>query len=221
MQNSPQTSFMPQQPLLRVEGGSQRKEAVNLALVLALIVFFVALAVSGGVFFWHKQVVARVLTHARQLEDAEKLLSIEEISNFKKIDTRIDNAKTLLQNHTVFSTVLRFIESATAQNIALTSLGYAKDANDLSLTIAGAGPSYEAVYFQGETWRAMKSVVKNVEITGVTLSRETGVVIFNAKISINPELAKYKKLFEDTNGSRTQGLQTSVAPSSEVTPKIP
>ena len=68
---------MPQQPLLKVEGGARRGEAINLALVTGLIIFFVILSVSGGVYFYKTSLDKEVIKKGQQLADAEKTFSIQ------------------------------------------------------------------------------------------------------------------------------------------------
>lgn len=199
----------------------RRKEPLNLALVIALIAFFVTLMVAVGVFFYHKQVVKRVTIQSQKLEDAEKSLNIDEIDSYKKIDTRISTAKSLILDHNVFTTILKLLEEGTAQNVALTSLAYGKESDNFVLTIAGEAPSYEAAYFQGETFKTMKPMVSRVDISGVNLSTDTGIVNFITKITINQESTKYSKLLEDANRIPAQQEQAVVNTTTTPTVKSP
>lgn len=196
MDKSFETSFMPQQPLLRVEGVSRRREPVNIAMILALVIFFVTLAVCGGMYFYKLQVDKRVHARAVELEEAEKLLDIDEIELYKKIDMRIDTAKNLLENHTVFTVILNLLEESSAQNIGLTSLGYSGDKKSFSLMVGGQAASYGAVYFQANAWRAMAPLVQSVSIESLNLDDTSGVVSFNARFIINPDMTKYTRLLE-------------------------
>lgn len=221
MQNLPDTSFIPQQPSFRVEGVARRREPLNLALIIALIAFFATLIVAGGVFIYHRQVVERVAQQSQKLEDAEELLNINEIESYKKVDVRITTAKNLIRGHNVFTTILKLLEKGTAQNVALTSLSYVRESKDLVLNISGEAPSYEAVYFQGETLKTMKPLVTNVEISGVTLDADTGIVNFTAKIGIDPESTTYSRLLEEDMRIRSQLEQATPATASSVTAPTP
>jgi len=200
MENSFETSFIPQQPLVRVEGAPRRSEPINLALVLAFIIFFITITVAGGVYFLKLQADKRVNEKQAQLAAEEKNLNIDEINAYKHIDDKLVTVKGLLQNHTVFSTILLLLEESTAVNIGLTSLGYTKGTNgDYIVTLSAKAPSYSAVYFQGESWRKMVPMVKTVKISAPVADEATGIVTFGAELVINPLYTKYNKLVETEN----------------------
>ena len=75
---------MPQQPLLRVEGGGRRAESINLALVVGIIVFFVTLSVAGAMYFYKAKLDKQVLAKGQQLADQEKKFNVDEIAIYKK-----------------------------------------------------------------------------------------------------------------------------------------
>ena len=120
MANNFDTSFIPQQPLLKVEGVKRRNEPVNFALVLALVIFVVALVVAGGTYFYKTSIDREVLEKAQALEEAEKSLAINDIELYKRVDTRLSAAKSLLAGHNVFLIILDLLEESAAQNIGLT-----------------------------------------------------------------------------------------------------
>jgi hypothetical protein len=95
MANSFDTSFIPQQPLLKVEGSSRPAEPVNLALVFAFIIFFATLIVLGGVYFYKTSVETRVLASETILKEKEASLRVEEIDRYKAFSDRLMVAKKL------------------------------------------------------------------------------------------------------------------------------
>ncbi len=192
MQNSFDTSFIPQQPLLKVEGFDRRRKSLNLALILSIVAFFVVLVVSGGVYYYHGQVEKEVRDLSVQLQEKEAILNVDEIKRLKDVDLRIVAAQKLLRNHTVFTIVLDFLEQGTLQNVGLTSLSYSGSV----LTLNAVSPSYQAVYLQGETWRAMKPLVEDAEVSNVVLIENDGIVTFSAKITLNRNLARYEKFIQ-------------------------
>lgn len=196
MQNSFDTSFIPQQPLLKATGFERRRESLNLAIVLSLGTFFVVLFVAGGVFFFHRKVVKEVFALSVELQNKEKLIDTEEIHRLKSVDLRITAAKNLLQDHTVFTIVLDLLEAGTLKNIGITSLHYTNTPGGSVANLVAEAPSYEAVYSQGLTWRSMKPLVQGVEITSVVLTETTGVITFNAKVTINESLARYAEFLK-------------------------
>lgn len=223
MENSFDTSFIPQQPLVRVEGAPHRKEPINLALVLAIIIFFVTLVVAGGVYLYKLQIDKGVQAKELALQAEEKNLNIDEINSYKRIDTRITTAKTLLRGHTVFSIILNLLEETAAQNIGLTSLSYGGDSKNYKLSLSGEALNYGAVYFQAQAWRSMIPLVKKVEIISLTPSDTTGVVSFSAEITIDPAYTNYAQLAQEEEQFRKikETQSQSINPPSGIPPLPP
>lgn len=206
-------SFMPQQPLLKVEGKRQRKIPINPALIVALIIFFVTAVVAGGVYFYKLQVEKRVADLTKQLADTESTLNISDIEHYQRINLRINVAKVLLQTHSVFSVILNMLQESTAQNIGLTSLTYKEDKANSSIIIDGKADSYAAVYFQISTWRGMKPLVTGLKVTNLALAEESGVVSFTAIVTVDPEITKYSRLLQAQQRKQdTQSTDNSQTP---------
>ena len=199
MDNSLDTSFIPQQPLLKVEGSLRKKEPVNVGLVLAFIIFFVALATYGGMYLYKTSIEQRVLALGQELQTKEANLKTDYINRYKDIDVRLKLAKKLLNDHSAFSAILTLLGKITAQNIGWTSLSYALDPKDglIHVNLTGQAPSYSAVYAQAEAWRAKGSAVvaldalKGVEVSMPALDPASSLVTFSAKLLIDPSYAKY------------------------------
>ena len=197
MPNSFDTSFIPQQPLLRVEGTKSRHEPINFALVLAIILFFVVLIIAGGIYLYSRNVEERIIARSAELEDIEKSLDSEQIAEYKRIDSRIGTAKSILREHNVFSVVLDMLEQGAAKNVGLTALSYRISEKAPIVSIEGISPSYQSVYFQMETWRnAFKPLVVRADLAMISLDDTTGVVGFQANITLNNDWLKYPKVYE-------------------------
>lgn len=221
MEKTFETSFIPQQPLVRVEGTPRRNEPMNLALILALIVFFVTLMVAGGIYFYKLQVDKRILAKEQQLQSEEKNLNIDEINAYKHIDDKLTTVKTLLQNHTVFSTILLLLEKSTAANIGFTSLDYKKTpSGDYVVTLSAKAPSYSAAYFQGEAWRAVP-IIKNVKISAPSADLSSGIVSFGVELLIDSSAVKYNKMAQTEDElSGASHAQAGAAPDASSTQPV-
>ena len=197
MEHTFETSFIPKQPLLKSEGGMGRRESVSLALVLALVVFFVTAAVAVGAYFYKLEVDKRVLALAEELQNAEKNLSIDEIAIYKHINERMIMAKGLINEHNAFSAVLNFAEDGVADNVGLTGLSFVDNSQgDTVINLTAEAPGYGEVYFQAESWRKMKPLVRSVRVDMLQLSPETGVVTFGVTVVIDPTQITYPGLLE-------------------------
>jgi hypothetical protein len=219
MQNSFDTSFIPQQPLLRVEGAPRRQEPVNFALMLAFVLFFVSLITAGGIYFYKSQIDARIAASTEELAALEKTLDVDEIEKYKRVDARIVMGRALLRDHGVFTIVLDFLEETTAKNIGLTSLNYSLNSeNKVEVRLTGEGPSFQSVYFQSEEWKRATPLTEKVKIDSISLDDTTGVVVFNALIVLNSPLLKYEKLLEI---EKSMNSATSSIGGTEVNSQMP
>ncbi|OGZ07979.1 MAG: hypothetical protein A2942_02290 [Candidatus Lloydbacteria bacterium RIFCSPLOWO2_01_FULL_50_20] len=198
MANSFDTSFIPQQPLLKVEGSARRFESVNIILVIAFFVFFVTLIVWGGMYFYKTSIDKRIVESEKELQSKEANLKTDEIARYKAIDERLSIAKGLLQNHVAFSTILTLLEEITAKNIGLTGLKYSVDSDNGSITLdlSAQAPSYSAVYAQVEAWREMRSILREVKVDMPRVDTVSGIVSFAAKLAIDPGYVKYARLVQ-------------------------
>lgn len=221
MDNQFETSFIPQQPILKVEGTSRSSEPMNLALVLALIVFFVTIAVSVGGYLYRAKIEKRVHEKSQILEEAEKDFDIDQIAVYKRIDTRLSLTKKLVDEHMISSAIFDILESSVAQNVGLTSLAFTKDVTGDSVSLAGEAPSYAAVYFQLESWRAMRSKIKKVEISGMSLSEESGVVTFSVKFTIVPEYLQSLPIIEARSAAAQKAAVTNTPEMTSTTTTMP
>lgn len=208
MANQFETDFIPQQPILRIEGTPRSGESVNLALILALIIFFVTIAVSVGAYLYRAQVEKRVYEKSLLLQEAEKDFNIDEIDIYKRIDSRLTLAKKLVDEHTISSVAFDILESSVAQNIGLTSLAFSKDSKGNFINITGQAPSYAAVYFQAESWRALRPKIMSVEVAAMALEEKNGIVTFSMKLLVD---ARYFESLQVIEG------QSSVSETSEST----
>ena len=194
MTNFFETSFVPQQPITKPDqGGLRRRESVNTALIVALILFFTTIAVAGGMYVWKKNIETKRNTAGLELAAMEKNFDINKIHSYKDLQVTIQDTKTLVDNHMIFSVVLDNIERYAAENIGLTSLAFGTAGNKLLLTLTGQAPSYKAVYFQIETWRGMKPLFKDVEVTSLSLSEGTGIVTFSAMFEVDAHALAFQK----------------------------
>ena len=222
MANLPETSFMPQQPLLRVEGGTRRKEPINLALVVALIIFFVTLSVSGGMYFYKTKLAEEVAQKSQELADQEKKLNIDEITAFKNLQTTLSTAKRLVDSHTIFSVLLDMVEAHAAENVGLTAFDYKKDDTDVKVSVSGQAPSYAAVYFQVEEWRHTP-YVKKVEVSALALDVRTSVVAFSAQVDIDPSYVNFTRVLQDqaAKAAKAESESVTLPVDSLLTPPLP
>jgi hypothetical protein len=114
----------------------------------------------------------------------------------------------------VASTVLALLEKVTAQDIGWTALSYGEDTTlgKFRVTLTGQAPSYSAVYAQAQAWKNMRDTLEEVEVSMPVLDSSTGVVTFNAILTIEPGYLKYARALKEGGATAGAGsVETSVA----------
>lgn len=222
MANFFETSFVPQQPLVKVEaGGMGRREPLNIALIVALIIFFVTIAVAGGMYFWEKNTELRKNAIGQELADMEANFDIDKISSYKTLQATLRNARNLVNQHVIFSVVLDSVERNAAENVGLTNLSFSAAGDKSMLSLSGQAPSYKAVFFQLETWRGMKPIFQNVEVTSLGLSENSGIVDFNVKIDVDTKSLYFQKYVAAIAAAQIPIIPVVTASSTPLFPESP
>lgn len=198
MANLFETSFVPQQTLLKVGSQERAREPLNFSLIVALLAFFIVLALAGGEYFYKQQTEKQVIQKGQELTAKEKLFDIDKINTYKNLQVTLSTAKNLVDNHTIFSLILNLLELRAAENIGLTSLSYTQDGEGSHIILSGQAPSYEAAYYQVQKWRESKPMMKNVVVMAINLDDATGIVNFNVKIDIDQKTLGYAQMLAVT-----------------------
>ena len=226
MDSNFETSFIPQQPLLKLEGARARREPINFAVLLALIIFFTVSAVAGGMFAYKASIDARVNKKQNQLDEAENKIDIAGINSLKQISAQVNLAKTLVDKHAAFSGILDLIEAGTAQNIAYTALSFSNEAKAPAIILSGQAPSYMAAYYQGLAWQKQK-FVKSATLGGMMIDEKTSLVTFNISLQVDPAAYNYVRLFKDTQvppalpTTQPASAASPLSPASPINPNSP
>lgn len=189
-----ETSFIPQQPLLRVEGTQRRREHVSLSLLFALIIFFATIAVAGGVYYLREDAERKLSEAKHQLDEREKNINIDEITSLKLLSTRFEAAEKVLSNHVALSAVLDLLEETTSVNVGFTSFAFSQSGDAPGVALIGEAPSYMTVYLQAEDLRK-HPLIKQVDIANIALSEATGIVGFSMNLKLDPDLTKYPRYY--------------------------
>jgi uncharacterized protein (DUF2164 family) len=199
MENAFDTSFIPTQPLLRVEGRAPRTERVNMSLVLALVILFVTTAVALGLYYYRGMIREEVAIRTERLDTMESAIDLSELKRLKEIDARMKLAQNLLGSHVAFSLGLDLFEQTIADTVALRQFSYATEKMEGDLfRIEGLAADYATVYVQAERWRATTGV-RRVNVTNIQLDEQTGEVMFGAEIAIEREVIEFATALADAN----------------------
>lgn len=189
------TSFIPKKTLiLKSEAGGGRV-SINLFLSFGTIVFFLMIALAGGVYLYKVVIQKKITEEGVALEKAKKAFEPSLIADVKRLDNRITTAKTILAHHVVALPVFDLLEALTLKTVRFTSLNYTNAKNGSpTIQLNGEAKSYASVALLSDSF-AGDERIKNPVFSNLNLN-ETGGVKFSFQSSLDPSMFSFQKYFE-------------------------
>jgi len=193
MQTNFNTSFIPEPPRSG-PGAAMRSSGarVNIALVVALVIFFSTLATAGGMYFYRFSVEKTRDAKTEELAQKAKEIDIEVIRKFDYDKQRLDLAKGLLENHGSTLALLDVLQEETLKSVRFTQFDLTDKEGKPNLSLSGEAPSYMSVYLQEDAMKKLP-VVTNVKLSALTLNEQRGFVSFMLSLELKPEAINYGK----------------------------
>jgi hypothetical protein len=188
------TSFIPKKTLiLKSEAGGGRV-SINLFLSFGMIVFFLMIALSAGVYLYKVVIQKKITQEGAELEKARKAFEPSLIADVKRLDNRITTARIVLDNHIVALPIFDLLETLTLKTVRFTKFDY-KNAKSGPPTIQldGEAKGYSSVALLSDSF-AGDERIKNPAFSNLNLN-ETGGVKFSFQASLDPSMVVFKKYF--------------------------
>jgi len=113
------------------------------------------------------------------LADLDTRFEPKTIKELERLSNSINNARTLINNHTYISPIFDFLEKNTLPDVSFSTFNYFADKK--TLTLAGEAPSYTGVAAQVKIIQSQQEVVY-ATFSNTTL-KETGAVNFTTVIN--------------------------------------
>lgn len=199
------TSFIPKKNLiLKSEAGGGRV-SINLFLSFGMIVFFLMIALAGGVYLYKVVIEKKIAQEGVALEKAKKAFEPSLIADVKRLDNRIAVSKTVLANHVVALPIFDLLEALTLKTVRFTKLDYTnpKDGSP-TIHLDGEAKSYTSVALLSDSF-AGDEKIKNPVFSNLNLS-DTGGIKFSFQASLDPKMVSFKQYFE--GGKQTPAPET-------------
>lgn len=186
------TSFIPKKPLdsstVYHESGS-----FGFLFFISLFVFIASVVAAAGVFGYQTFLNGSISGKQASLQKEEAAFDPEQINQLVRLDSRINNAKTLLSKHVAPSAIFAFLGQQALQNVQFTNFQYALNTDGTgSITLAGIADSFATVALQSDQLNAASQVLKNVVFSNVDNNGESKVR-FSVVADIAPSLISYSK----------------------------
>ncbi len=210
------TSFIPQQPVIKIESAKRTGE-INIPMIVAAVIFFATLIAAGGLYFWRTSVEARVVQKEAELAGKADQIDIDGIKELQRVEARLTTGKRLLLNHVAFTAFLAFLESETLKSVTFNSLDYSVRDGAPHVVLKGKAPTYMSLYVQEQSFK-QNPLVKSVVTSGVSLLPVTGNVGFDVDLTLDPNGIKYVE--EVNKGESQQGTTTSSISSTSMMSRV-
>ncbi len=183
-----QGSFIPKQAL----SAQTRGGGMGLFFLVSLIIFALSLVGAGGAFAY-----TGILKG--QLKDKDASLQLEEgafdagtIQDLLRTDSRIEQAKLLLQKHVSTVGIFTLLSQITEPNVQFTSMNLALNPDGSgTLTLSGSADSFATVALQSDAFGASK-VLRDVIFSGIAVGQDSKVS-FSVNATVESQVLLYSR----------------------------
>ncbi len=184
------TSFIPKKPI--TVATSRSTPTIGLFALLATVLFIVAIALSGGVFFYQKLLTGQIATDKASFEKAKGAFEPDTINQISRLDTRIETAKQILASHLAVTPFFDFLSGVTLKTVRFKDFSFSYLAADkIVVLMKGQATSYASVALESDLLNTQKKLT-DVSLTDLALD-PAGTVSFNASMTVDPSLVSYSK----------------------------
>jgi hypothetical protein len=193
------TSYIPKSPLANNRPSAYTKRNVPILTVVALLVFFAAAALSGGLFVYKKYLGASLEDKKITLDKTRSAFDPALIEELRRLDLRIEHSKKLLANHTAMSILFDILGRATLQNVQYKSFSLSMPEEGVTrIKLSGLARTYASVALQSDSFNTTKGI-KNPVFSELSLDN-FGNVTFSISADLDFDVFRYSNLlvgFED------------------------
>lgn len=181
------TSFIPKEALTAERA---RAGGVGLFLLIAILVFVLSLVAAGAAFAYTQVLNKQLAGQKSDLDRQKGAFDPATIQDLVRLDSRINQAKSLLQKHVAPSGVFLFLAQKTLVNVQFTSFLYQLNADGTAtIQMDGSADSFSTIALQSDALGA-SSMLKDVIFSGITVGTD-GRISFTLQAKADPALLLY------------------------------
>ncbi len=186
-------SFIPKKPLVPTRSSGSLS---GLLLLVSILMFMVSLAGAGGAFLYERYLIGAIAAKDLSLERAQAAYEPETVQALIRLDSRINESKSLLNKHIAPSAIFNFLALKTLEKVQLTSFDYqVDDGGTASLQLVGIADSFSTLALQSDEFGST-DVLRNVIFSDIVIQPENGKVSFSVYADIDPASIVYSKNME-------------------------
>lgn len=194
MEQTFQTSFIPQKPIVKERATSSRP--IGFFMVIALFILFTVLLATGGLYFYKGINEKKIVSMDNTLNLARNRFEPAKIAELQVLDKRLNAATEVLGKHMVLTPIFKVLEQLTMKTVRYTSFDYEFGGEGNALVyvkISGQAIGYRSIALQSDLFATNKNIIDPV-FSNLTLDA-SGNVLFDLEFSVEPNFANYKQTF--------------------------
>ncbi|MDE1874786.1 MAG: hypothetical protein KGI79_00610 [Patescibacteria group bacterium] len=181
-------SFIPKKPI--TTSANRSPATINLFSLLAAVIFIVALALAGGVFFYNNLVQKQIASDQDSFQRAQAAFEPSTVDQIVRLDTRLNIAKKLLASHIAVTPFFSFLSTVTLQTVRFKDFSFSYlTPSQIVVDMHGQATSYQAVALESDLLSSQKQL-HNVVVSDLALD-QTGAVTFSVAMNVDPSLISY------------------------------
>jgi hypothetical protein len=188
------TTFIPKKPLTEVSAGGAPvvSRPVGLFSTIVTILFFLTVAIGGGMYFWKSYETKNVAVLGESVAKVEKAFEPQLITQLQSLDKQLKNGSTLVKNHIVVSPIFDMLELGTIKQIRFTKLDISRDeVKGVLIKMSGESDGYESIAQQSNVLGA-NTYLKDAIFSNFFLTSK-GKVSFDLSFGVKPDFVDFEK----------------------------
>jgi hypothetical protein len=173
------------------------KTSISLFLLVSIILFLVALGLAGWVFLEKKLLIQKINTDKQTISTNKNSFETDTIENMIRLDSRIEIAKQIINNHVAMSPIFGFLEARTLKNIRFKNFHFSSNSgtadNSVKIDMSGQAKDFQTIASQAEEFGKVdyRSIIKNPVFSDLNLTQD-GSVSFSFSANIMSDFVSYK-----------------------------
>jgi hypothetical protein len=186
-----QSSFIPKRPMM--PSSAPTRTTVSFFTVIALVLFFVALSGSLGIFFYERYLNQNITSADADLVRAQGAFDPNAIKTMIRLDARVSTAKGLLASHTALSPLFDMLGKSTLKrSVRFKTLDVTVAPEKISLSMKGQATGFTAIALQSDAFGKDKRL-KGPLLSDLALD-QGGAVSFTFTAAVDSSVLSYKNV---------------------------
>lgn len=183
------TSFIPKEALTQQKA---RSGGMGLFSLISLIIFILSLIAAGGAFAYQNYISGQLAKNKAQLETDKGAFDPATIQELVRMDSRIEQAKQLLNKHVAPSAIFDFLSQKTLQNVQFTSFQYSLNNDGTAMIqLDGTTDTFATIALQSDAL-GKSTGLKDVIFSNISVG-QNGSVSFSVQATVDSSLISYTK----------------------------